>query len=253
MNRPISLHLNEHYLRKEGDSNPRYENSHGSLANCWFQPLTHPSFRWLVSVLPSIVLKCGAKVWTFSDIAKFFSLFFDFMIEFWQLKSQPASATFRIILAKLQHRCCEVQFFPWSPVDFNLELSSANLRAIARQIRSLCLAMLSHAGGMSSLYMVLASGMTCAFSWWGSSCCILPYVSSIWAPWRKTEKLRLWSIGLTENKKKKARPTARKIVKQKKNTRRPRAKIVKQKKNARLPWKKKHFLTNKNFFHGRNK
>ena len=30
-------------LRKEGDSNPRYGNPYGSLANCWFQPLTHPS------------------------------------------------------------------------------------------------------------------------------------------------------------------------------------------------------------------
>ena len=61
------------------------------------------------------------------------------------LKSQPA-ATFRIILAKLQPWCCEVQFSPWPPVDFSLELSSANLRAIARQIRCRCLAMLSHAG-----------------------------------------------------------------------------------------------------------
>ena len=31
-------------MRKEGDSNPRYGNPYGSLANCWFQPLTHPSF-----------------------------------------------------------------------------------------------------------------------------------------------------------------------------------------------------------------
>ena len=30
------------------------------------------------------------------------------------LKSQPASAILRIILAKLQPRCCEVQFSPWS-------------------------------------------------------------------------------------------------------------------------------------------
>ena len=34
-------------LRKEGDSNPRYGNPYGSLANCWFQPLTHPSKRTL--------------------------------------------------------------------------------------------------------------------------------------------------------------------------------------------------------------
>ena len=29
------------------DSNPRYGNPYGSLANCWFQPLTHPSKRTL--------------------------------------------------------------------------------------------------------------------------------------------------------------------------------------------------------------
>ena len=62
-----------------------------------------------------------------------------------RVESQPA-ATFRIILVKFQLRCCKVQFFPWSPVDFSLELSRANLRAIARQIRCRCLAMLSHAG-----------------------------------------------------------------------------------------------------------
>ncbi len=32
-------------LRKEGDSNPRYGYPYDSLANCWFQPLTHPSPR----------------------------------------------------------------------------------------------------------------------------------------------------------------------------------------------------------------
>ena len=32
-----------YFLRKEGDSNPRYGYPYDSLANCWFQPLTHPS------------------------------------------------------------------------------------------------------------------------------------------------------------------------------------------------------------------
>ena len=32
-------------LRKLGDSNPRYGNPYGSLANCWFQPLTQTSKR----------------------------------------------------------------------------------------------------------------------------------------------------------------------------------------------------------------
>ncbi len=34
------------YQRRERDSNPRYPYEYGSLANCWFQPLTHlSSFR----------------------------------------------------------------------------------------------------------------------------------------------------------------------------------------------------------------
>ncbi len=32
------------FWRKEGDSNPRYPYEYVSLANWWFQPLTHPSF-----------------------------------------------------------------------------------------------------------------------------------------------------------------------------------------------------------------
>ena len=32
-------------LRREGDSNPRYSYPYGSLANCWFKPLTHLSLR----------------------------------------------------------------------------------------------------------------------------------------------------------------------------------------------------------------
>ena len=31
-------------LRRKGDSNPRYPYEYDSLANCWFQPLTHLSF-----------------------------------------------------------------------------------------------------------------------------------------------------------------------------------------------------------------
>ncbi len=33
--------------RKLGDSNPRYPNRYGSLANCWFQPLTQTSLPGL--------------------------------------------------------------------------------------------------------------------------------------------------------------------------------------------------------------
>ena len=31
------------FSRKLGDSNPRYGYPYGSLANCWFQPLTQTS------------------------------------------------------------------------------------------------------------------------------------------------------------------------------------------------------------------
>ena len=33
-----------YFLRRKGDSNPRYSYPYDSLANCWFQPLTHLSF-----------------------------------------------------------------------------------------------------------------------------------------------------------------------------------------------------------------
>ena len=36
-------------LRKLGDSNPRYGNPYGSLANCWFQPLTQTSSKLMVA------------------------------------------------------------------------------------------------------------------------------------------------------------------------------------------------------------
>ncbi len=36
-----------HVLRREGDSNPRYGYPYGSLANCWFKPLTHRSKKRL--------------------------------------------------------------------------------------------------------------------------------------------------------------------------------------------------------------
>ena len=35
--------------RKLGDSNPRYGNPYGSLANCWFQPLTQTSSKLIVA------------------------------------------------------------------------------------------------------------------------------------------------------------------------------------------------------------
>ena len=38
-------------VRKKGDSNPRYPYEYVSLANWWFQPLTHPSGAQLIRVL----------------------------------------------------------------------------------------------------------------------------------------------------------------------------------------------------------
>ena len=80
MNRPISeggrAKLNRpNCERKLGDSNPRYGNPHGSLANCWFQPLTQTSFRCITVAL---ALKCGAKVMLFSDTCKFLGIYFLF-------------------------------------------------------------------------------------------------------------------------------------------------------------------------------
>ena len=49
-------------LRKEGDSNPRYPYEYDSLANCWFQPLTHPS---LVCALTFCVCKDNSNFWIY--------------------------------------------------------------------------------------------------------------------------------------------------------------------------------------------
>ena len=60
-------------MRKLGDSNPRYGNPYGSLANCWFQPLTQTS---LPRNYRAFALKCGAKVMPFFHSSKFFEVFF---------------------------------------------------------------------------------------------------------------------------------------------------------------------------------
>ena len=51
-------------LRKEGDSNPRYPYEYDSLANCWFQPLTHPSLVYALTF-------CAAKIIAISEFAKY--------------------------------------------------------------------------------------------------------------------------------------------------------------------------------------
>ena len=55
--------FSEYLQRKEGDSNPRYGNPYDSLANCWFQPLTHPS---LLTQQCGLFQKDGAKIDPFS-------------------------------------------------------------------------------------------------------------------------------------------------------------------------------------------
>ena len=68
-------------LRKEGDSNPRYGYPYDSLANCWFQPLTHPSPRLARNrqFLPECAFlpKAAAKVLLFFDMTKYFCVFFE--------------------------------------------------------------------------------------------------------------------------------------------------------------------------------
>ena len=69
-------------LRKEGDSNPRYGNPYGSLANCWFQPLTHPSGFHLAANRGVISLIAGAKVHRIFESSKSFGIFFQKKYDF---------------------------------------------------------------------------------------------------------------------------------------------------------------------------
>ena len=62
------------FLRKLGDSNSWYDNSHGSLANCWFQPLTQTSN--FVSA-KTLFVKSSAKVGFLFQLAKRGVAFFE--------------------------------------------------------------------------------------------------------------------------------------------------------------------------------
>ena len=81
MNRP-TVHFSDDSLRKVGDSNPRYGNPHGSLANCWFQPLTQPSSRILNRINQASFSNASAKVLHFSDSTKSFCNFFSIKMHF---------------------------------------------------------------------------------------------------------------------------------------------------------------------------
>ena len=63
-------------VRKEGDSNPRYGNPYGSLANCWFQPLTHPSKGGFKLQPWGYLLDCGCKGTTIFRTLQIFLWFF---------------------------------------------------------------------------------------------------------------------------------------------------------------------------------
>ena len=60
--------------RKEGDSNPRYPFEYVSLANWWFQPLTHPSRDG--AVVERRFSKRSAKIRRIFESANFFGLFY---------------------------------------------------------------------------------------------------------------------------------------------------------------------------------
>ena len=89
MNRPALINnsaLSEKSprLRKEGDSNPRYGNPYGSLANCWFQPLTQTSsvpFRCPKSICSQMRVQRYEVFFSYANFSRIFSalmlIFFD--------------------------------------------------------------------------------------------------------------------------------------------------------------------------------
>ena len=58
------MFISEYLKRREGDSNPRYGYPYDSLANCWFQPLTH------LTKTVSVSKNCAAKVVHFFEFQK---------------------------------------------------------------------------------------------------------------------------------------------------------------------------------------
>ena len=63
-NKRTALSNQSSSLRKKGDSNPRYPYEYDSLANCWFQPLTHPSLVYALTF-------CAAKIIAISEFANY--------------------------------------------------------------------------------------------------------------------------------------------------------------------------------------
>ena len=75
--KPVNLNLQAFVLRKEGDSNPRYPYEYVSLANWWFQPLTHTSFN-----PHSFQMRCKCRVnfWSMQIFARYFFHPFPFKV-----------------------------------------------------------------------------------------------------------------------------------------------------------------------------
>lgn len=73
MNRPTDIFENSGGRR--GIRTPGTRNSYGSLANCWFQPLTHPS-RVRYRIAKHCLSNAGAKLAIYFRPAKFIGIFF---------------------------------------------------------------------------------------------------------------------------------------------------------------------------------
>ncbi len=68
-------------LRRKGDSNPRYSYPYDSLANCWFQPLTHLSKMQNAKCKmrnPQVLSNAAAKVLQKNETTKNNFIFFAF-------------------------------------------------------------------------------------------------------------------------------------------------------------------------------
>ena len=73
MNRPTDIFENPGGRR--GIRTPGTRNSYGSLANCWFQPLTHPS-KVRYRIAKHCLSNAGAKLAIYFRPAKFIGIFF---------------------------------------------------------------------------------------------------------------------------------------------------------------------------------
>ena len=73
MNRPTDIFKN--HGGRRGIRTPGTRNSYGSLANCWFQPLTHPS-RVRYRIAKHCLSNAGAKLAIYFRPAKFIGIFF---------------------------------------------------------------------------------------------------------------------------------------------------------------------------------